>query len=196
MSRIFYWASPSSYEKTYKLLLGYLNVFIQVLIGSAAAFVQTSAILELAENSFSLAQEHRAAIAQQLSQGQGYEYTDNLRSYLYHLDGVVKAKHDSLLAIQKRVSSNRGYGGSQWYSIASPWFGSLAPQYMFDAVSTYANFEGEVAAPEKNAANLMMYIQQSTATTRVKLHESVDFIFAGQDISADGNHTQSMQNPN
>lgn len=190
MSRIFYWAEPSSYEKTYKLLLGYLNVFIQLLIGSAAAFVQTSAILDLAENSLSLAQEHQAAVTDQLLNSRFHENTINLRAHLLHLEDVVHARQESLLAIQRRVSNVHGYGSSQWYAIGSPWFGVMAPQSMFDAISTYVNFEGEVAAPEKNAANLMMYIQQSTAAIRVKFHESVDFIFAGKDIGTDG-----KQNP-
>lgn len=190
MSRIFYWAEPSSYEKTYKLLLGYLNVFIQLLIGSAAAFVQTSAILDLAENSLLLAQEHRTAVTEQLLNSRFHEDMVNLRAHLLHLEDVVHARQESLLAIQRRVSNVHGYGSSQWYAIGSPWFGVMAPQSMFDAISTYADFEGEVAAPEKNAANLMMYIQQSTAAIRVKLHESVDFIFAGKDIGTDG-----KQNP-
>lgn len=186
MSRIFYWAEPSSYEKTYKLLLGYLNVFIQLLIGSAAAFVQTNAILDLAETSLSLAQEHQAAVAEQLLNSRFHEDIINLRAHLFHLQGVVHARQESLLAIQSRVGNIHGYGSSQWYAIGSPWFGVMAPQSMFDAVGTYVDFEGEVAAPEKNAANLMMYIQQSTAAIRVKLHESVDFIFSGQDIGNDG----------
>lgn len=190
MSRIFYWAEPSSYEKTYKLLLGYLNVFIQVLIGSAAAFVQTSTILDLAESSLSLAQEHRAAVAEQLVKTQVHEEMANLRAHLLHLEGVVQAKQESLLAVQRRVGNIHGYGSSQWYAIGSPWFGVMAPQSMFDAIATYADFEGEEAAPEKNTANLMMYIQQSTATIRAKFHESVDFIFAGKDIGPDG-----KQNP-
>lgn len=185
MSRVFYWAEPSSYEKTYKLLLGYLNLFIQTLIGSAASFLQTSAILELAETSLSLAQEHRAAVANQMVGAQGPRL-DNLEIRLSYLDAIVQGKYDALLAVRSRVNNAHGYEGSRWYSIGSPWFTSLAPQFMFDAVRTYANFEGEVAAPEKNAANLMMYIQQSTATIRVKLHESVDFIFAGQDIDLEG----------
>lgn len=186
MSRIFYWAEPSSYEKTYKLLLGYLNVFIQLLIGSAAAFVQTNAILDLAENSLSLAKVHRAAVTEQLLNTQVHGDMASLRAHLLRLEGVVLAKQESLLAVQSRVSNAHGYGGNQWYAIASPWFGVMAPQSMFDAISTYADFEGEVAAPERNAANLMMYIQQSTAAIRVKLHESVDFIFAGKDIGTDG----------
>lgn len=186
MSRIFYWAEPSSYEKTYKLILGYLNLFIQLLIGSATAFVQTSAILDLAENSLSLAKAHRAVVTEQLLKTQVQEDINNLRAHLLHLEGVVQSKQELLLAVQKRVSNAHGYGSSQWYAIGSPWFGVMAPQSMFDAISTYVDFEGEVAAPEKNAANLMMYIQQSTATIRVKLHETVDFVYAGRDIGTDG----------
>lgn len=186
MSRIFYWAEPSNYEKTYKLLLGYLNVFIQLLIGSAGAFIQTSAILDLAENSLSLAKVHQAAVAEQLLNSQVHEDMINLKAHLFHLEDVVQSKQESLLAIRRRVSNIHGYGSSQWYAIGSPWFAVMAPQSMFDAISTYVDFEGEVAAPEKNAANLMMYIQQSTAAIRVKLHESVDFIYAGKDIGIDG----------
>lgn len=188
MSRIFYWAEPSSYEKTYKLILGYLNLFIQLLIGSATAFVQTSAILDLAENSLSLAKAHRAILTEQLLKTQVQEDINNLRAHLLHLEGVVESKQELLLAVQSRVSNVHGYGSSQWYGIASPWFGVMAPQSMFDAISTYVDFEGEVAAPEKNAANLMMYIQQSTAAIRVKLHETVDFVYTGIDIGTDGKY--------
>lgn len=109
-----------------------------------------------------------------------------LGAYLGYLENIAAARQDTLKSVQVRVSSRRGYGGDQWYGIASPWFGVMAPQSMFDAITTYVDLEGEVAAPEKNAADLMMYIQQSTASIRVKLHRTVEFIFAGQDVDTAG----------
>lgn len=156
-----------------------------MVIASATAWVPGSSIIDFAENSWEIAKINCDVLAWELEKVTITNFYEKMAADLLHM----QRERDFRKEILDRViasGAKRSYAETQWYAAASPWFGVMAPQAVFDAIGTYTVWEGQEDSPERNAENLMVYIQKTAEAARINLFMSVDSLFAGKEVDPDG----------
>ncbi|RPB05719.1 hypothetical protein L873DRAFT_1797449 [Choiromyces venosus 120613-1] len=185
ISSALHWSEKDDYEQTQKLLIGYLNVFIQMVIASATAWVPGSSILAFAEESWRMAQVNVAALEEHLREVELTNY------YQVVADQVLQAQRETTRRreLVDRLIKNgekKSWADQRWYKAASPWVGVMAPQMAFDYIGKFTSFEGAEGSAQRNQEKLMLYLKGTGEFTRRRLGDGVDELFKGLEADDEG----------
>jgi len=184
MAKALYWSEKSDHEQTHDLLVKYLSVFVQIVLASVTAWVPGSSILTFAEESWKLAIINVKHLKEKLRKVEFTGYYQIISEELSEAEREV----DRRRILYYRIAASgkkKSFADQRWYKALSPWFGALAPQIAFDAITRHT-FEGAEGTTERNTEKLLLYLKGTGEFTRRRLGDGVDELFKGIDADDEG----------
>lgn len=184
MAKALYWSEKSDHEQTHDLLVKYLSVFVQIVLASVTAWVPGSSILTFAEESWKLALINVKHLKEKLRKVEFTGYYQIIAEELSEAEREV----DRRRILYYRIAASgekKSFADQRWYKALSPWFGALAPQIAFEAITRHT-FEGAEGSTERNTEKLLLYLKGTGEFTRRRLGDGVDELFKGIDADDEG----------